>query len=165
MRRRGSLAGLVLVVLGVLFLVHSSFGAILKAGKAGGATAAIAVTDASEMSFIRAVLADLGAPATQANISSLASWFRHEFPSWPPWAANNPMATKLYEPGSTDYLSNGVKNYPDATTGAKATAATLVNGHYPGIVADLKSGRGLCGDSSLAGEFFTWSGNGYSSVC
>ena len=145
----------------VLFLTHSSLGAIIKGGSKAGVTAAIAVTSPSKTAFIRAVLADLRAPATPANIKSLASWFPHENTA----AKNNPMASTLREPGSTTFNSVGVQNYVSATQGAQATAATLDNGHYPGIVADLKSGRGLCGDSSLAGEFLTWSGNGYSSVC
>jgi hypothetical protein len=122
------------------------------------------VTSGSEDAFIRATLADLGAPATQANVTSLASWFPHEFPAWPPMAANNPMATTMPAAGSTTYNGVGVQNYPDASEGAQATAQTLDDGYYPGIAAALRSGRGLCG-GSLASEFLTWSGNGYSGVC
>ena len=130
-----------------------------------GTTAGAAqVTSGSEKAFIRATLADLGAPATRANVSSLASWFPREFPSWPPMAANNPMASTMPAPGATIYNSVGVRNYVSASQGAHATAVTLANGHYPGIVAALRSGRGLCG-GGLAGEFRTWSGGGYSSVC
>jgi cell wall-associated NlpC family hydrolase len=133
-----------------------------------GGTAAIGavpVTSGSEGAFIRATLADLAAPASHADVTSLASWFPHEYPSWPPWAANNPMSSTLPAPGSTAYDSAGVQNYPSATEGAQATAETLADGYYPLIVADLKSGSGLCGNPSLAGEFLTWSGNGYSGVC
>jgi hypothetical protein len=126
---------------------------------------AMPVAGGSEDAFIRATLADLGAPATPADIASLASWFPHEYPSWPPWASNNPMSSTLPAAGSTTYNSVGVQNYPTAAEGAQATAQTLANGYYPLIVADLKSGRGLCGDPSLAGEFGTWSGNGYYGVC
>lgn len=135
------------------------------AGGQGATAGGVQVTSGSESAFIRAVLADLGAPATQANISSLASWFPHEFPSWPPAAADNPMASTMPEPGATVFNSAGVRNYVSATQGAQATAATLADGRYPGIVAALRSGRGLCGDPSLAGEFLTWSGGGYSAVC
>jgi hypothetical protein len=137
-------------------------------GGTAGLTArigAVPVTSGSEDAFIRATLADLGAPATQANITSLASWFPHEFPSWPPWAANNPMASTMPEPGATVYNSAGVRNYATASQGAQATAATLADGNFPGIVAALRSGRGLCGAGSLAGEFLTWSGGGYPGVC
>jgi hypothetical protein len=128
---------------------------------AGGVTP----TDATETAFISAVLADMGAPNTPVNIKSLASWFTHEFAQWPPNAQNNPMATTQKMPGSTTFNSQGVQNYPDAKTGATATAQTLLNGHYPNIVAALKSGKGLCGNSSIAQELLTWSGGGYSSVC
>jgi len=125
----------------------------------------VPVTSGSEASFIRATLADLGAPATSANIYSLAAWFPHEYPSWPPYAANNPMSSTERMPGSTTYNGVGVQNYPTAAEGAQATAMTLANGYYPLIVAALRSGQGLCGNPSIAGELLTWSGNGYSGVC
>ena len=135
-----------------------------SAGSASTGTAT-APTNASESAFIASLLGALGAPNTAANQSSLASWFRHEFGSWPPSAANNPMATTQNESGATTFNSIGVKNYPNALTGVKATAATLNNGLYPGIVAALRSGKGLCG-GGLAAEFSKWSGpGGYTSVC
>lgn len=121
----------------------------------------VTVASGSESAFIRGVLADLGAPATSANMTSLASWLPHEGTA----AAYNPMASTLPEPGSTVFNSDGVQNYVSASQGAQATAATLANGRYPLIVAALRSGAGLCGDPSLAGEFLTWSGGGYSGVC
>jgi len=147
----------------LLAVAHSHPGA----APAAPATAQLADGRASgsENAFARTVLTDLGAPATQAGVTSLTSWFPHEFPSWPPLAANNPMATTMPAAGSTTYNSAGVQNYPSASEGAQAIALTLDNGHYPGIVAALRSGRGLCGDPSLAAEFLTWSGNGYSGVC
>jgi hypothetical protein len=123
------------------------------------------VTSASETAFIRAVLKDTDAPRTSANINSLASWFTREFSSWPPRAENNPMATAEPEPGDTIYNYDGVRNYPTAREGAEATAQALEDGYYPGIVAALRSGKGLCGRTDLAGEFLTWSGQGYSGVC
>jgi hypothetical protein len=136
-------------------------------GTAGSATpggGGVTPSSASESDFIKAVLANMGAPPSAANVNSLASWFKKEFPSWPPAAGYNPMATTQKMPGSTQYNSVGVQNYSDAKTGALATSNTLVNGHYPGIVAALKSGNGLCG-GGLASEFSTWSGGGYTSVC
>ena len=56
-------------------------------------------------------------------------------------ASNNPLNTTEPWPGSTDYNSVGVKNYPSGAAGIAATAATLVNGNYNGIVADLRSGK------------------------
>src|SRR5580698_5054137 len=119
----------------------------------------VSVTSASEDAFIRATLTDMGAPQTSANINSLASWFPHEFPSWPPPAQYNPMASKEPASGSWDYLSNGVQSYPNATEGASATAATLTDGYYPEIDAALRSGDGICG-GGFSSELLTWSGGG-----
>ena len=127
--------------------------------------AAVHVAGGSETAFITAVLADLGAPGSQANITSLVSWFPHEFSSWPPGAAWNPMASTMQMPGSATYNSAGVQDYASAAEGAQATALTLADGYYPLIVARLRSGRGLCGDTAIAAELLTWSGNGYSGVC
>lgn len=125
-----------------------------------------------EAAFIGAVLTDLHAPATDANVASVEAWVRHET-SWPPVAANNPLNSTLPEPGSTVFntitLASGgvihVQNYPDAAEGAAATAATIANGNYPHITAGLAGGTGLCGDTAAAADFSTWSGNGYSAVC
>jgi hypothetical protein len=138
-----------------------------------GAAGEAPVSGPGETAFIKAVLADLGAPATDANVASVTAWVRHES-SWPPAAASNPLNSTLPEAGSTDFntiaLAGGgvihVQNYPDAAEGAAATAATIANGSYPHIVAGLAGGTGLCGDTAgEAGDFATWSGNGYSAVC
>ncbi len=130
--------------------------------------AAVPVTSGSEKAFIRATLADLAAPATTADITSLAAWYLHEYPSWPPGAANNPWNSTLTAPGSTNFNTFGdglhVQDYPTATEGAQETAQNIVGG-YPLITRALRSGSGLCGDPSLAAEFLTWSGNSYSGVC
>jgi hypothetical protein len=130
------------------------------------------VSGPGEATFIRAVLTDLGAPATDANVASVTAWVRHET-SWPPAAANNPLNSTLPAAGSTSFntivLASGgvihVQNYPDAAEGAAATAATIANGSYPHIVASLVGGTGLCADTAAAADFATWSGNGYSAVC
>lgn len=131
-------------------------------------TARTAQAGRGEGSFTRAVLTDLGAPRSAANIASLETWYRHEWPSWPPSAANNPLDSTLWRPGATAFntLPGGghVWNYPTATEGALATAATLENGRYPQILAALRAGRGLCG-SSVAVEVSTWSAGGYSVLC
>jgi len=125
----------------------------------GGATP----VDASENAFISAMLADLGAPATTANVSSMASWIQHET-TWPPVASNNPMNSTLQMPGSTTFNSAGVQNYPDAKTGATANAQTIANGLYPNILKALRAGTGICG-GGFADEFSKWSNGGYTSVC
>lgn len=124
-----------------------------------------------EAAFFRAVLADLGYRAAPADVTSLAAWAVHEFPAWPPAAGWNPLASTRYAPGAAafnTFTSGGrvlhVWNYPTATAGARATADTLANGHYPAILARLASGRGVCGPG-LASDFRTWNGGGYGQVC
>lgn len=53
---------------------------------------------------------------------------------------------------------------PSAAEGAQATAATLENGRYTQIVADLRDGAGLC-DARIADEIAAWSGGGYAGLC
>lgn len=132
--------------------------------------AARAVTPGpGEAAFFRAVLADLGYPATDANVASLVAWSRHEFPAWPPAADFNPLASTHWVPGSSAFNTFGspplhVWNYPSAQAGAAAEAATLGNGHYPAILYRLRSGRGVCG-RGLTSNFQTWNGGTYGAVC
>jgi hypothetical protein len=136
---------------------------------AAGAPAPVTVTSASETAFISAVLTDIGAPVTPANSTSMAAWYLHEYPSWPPGAQDNPWDSTLPEPGSTPFntlqFGGHVWNYPSAAVGVQATALTLEGGPYPLIISALRAGAGLCGNPSLAPEFLSWSGNGYSGVC
>lgn len=124
-------------------------------------------TSGSESAWITALLTSIGAPATQANINSMASWISHES-VYPGNGQNtgglyNPLNTTLNESGASDYNSVGVKNYVSEAQGIEATAATLLNGDYNDVVAALRSGNGLCGQS-FAG-LSEWSGGGYSQVC
>jgi len=52
----------------------------------------------------------------------------------------NPLNTTEPWPRSSVYNSAGVRNYLLPGDGIAATAATLMNGRYPGIVAELRSG-------------------------
>lgn len=135
------------------------------AAKAPASPARAAVPAAGEAGFFTAVLADLGAPAAAANLSSLAAWAAHEG-CWGCVGAWNPLDTTLPEPGSWAFNTFGgglhVQSYPSAAEGARATAATI--GGYPLIGSALRSGTGVCG-GGFAGEFLSWSGDGYSEVC
>lgn len=82
--------------------------------------------------MLRAIHAKGQAP----NRQLLAAWAKAEGGT----ATYNPLNTTEPWPGATDYNSVGVKNYPTGAAGIAATAATLVNGHYPGIVHDLRAG-------------------------
>ena len=83
------------------------------------------------------LLRAIHAPYSRPNRRLLRAWARAEGGT----ARNNPLNTTQPWPGATDYNSVGVKNYPTGAAGIAATAATLVNGHYPHIVADLRNGK------------------------
>ena len=68
------------------------------------------------------------------NRELLDAWAKAEGGS----AAFNPLNTTEPWPGATDYNTAGVKNYPNGAAGIAATAKTLTNGFYDGIVADLR---------------------------
>jgi hypothetical protein len=126
------------------------------AAAAGGAiaTGVADVLAADETAFQTAMLHDLGAPATQANLASLTAWFRHEEPSFPPPNAWNPLNIES---------GGGFAQYGSAAAGAAATAAFIVSNGYGCIWSSLLSGGGLCG--KCGPDFLRWSGNGYSGVC
>jgi hypothetical protein len=77
-------------------------------------------------------------------------------------ARNNPLNTTEPWPGATDYNSAGVKNYPTGAAGIQATARTLLNGRYPGIVAELRAGRASARQIVVRhrAEFDTWGTGG-----
>lgn len=81
-------------------------------------------------------------------------------------AGNNPLATELYQVGSTDFNSVGVKNYPSRQVGLTATKETLLNGLYPNIVKALEDGDpfGAQAQGLLSAELSKWSGGGYHEV-
>jgi hypothetical protein len=109
----------------------------------------------SETAFQTAMLQDLGAPVTAANLGSLHSWFLHEEPSFPP--------PNLWNPLNIENGAGGFMQYGSASAGAQATAQFIEDGYHQ-ILMMLLSGNGLCGDY-CASDFLRWSNNGYSSVC
>jgi hypothetical protein len=131
-----------------------------------GSTGVGAPANSSQKAVFTSLLTALLCPPTQANIQSLVSWSAKEAP-WnasPPDGVeytHNPFNTTYAKGATGEVNSVGVRIYPNWTVGLSATAATLQN--YPEIVGRLRTGKGLCGWSS--GEFSTWSGGGYSSVC
>lgn len=115
-----------------------------------------------------AILKAIKAPVTATNVKWLTAWQASEGGT----AANNPLNTTQPAGGATNYNSIGVKNYPTAASGAAATAATLLNGRYPSIVAALRSGnpvdytfsnannQGETGNP-LVKELQTWGSHGF----
>lgn len=116
----------------------------------------VAEGGSSETAFQTAMLNDLGAPVTAANLSSLHEWFLHEEPSFPP--------PNLWNPLNIENGVGGFVQYGSAAEGAQGTAQFIEDNGYNEIRMMLLSGNGLCG-SSCASDFLRWSGNGYSSVC
>jgi hypothetical protein len=103
------------------------------------------------------LLRAIHAKGSWQNRRLLGAWARAEGGS----ARYNPLNTTEPWPGATNYNSVGVKNYPSGATGIAATAATLVNGRYPGIVRDLRDGtkdaRQIVTGNAV--EFHTWGTN------
>ena len=110
----------------------------------------------TETAFQTAMLNDLGAPVTSANLGSLHSWFLHEEPSFPP--------PNLWNPLNIENGAGGFEQYASSSAGEAASAAFIENNGYNEIRMALLSGNGLCG-GACASDFLRWSGNGYSSVC
>lgn len=73
----------------------------------------------------------------------------------------NPFDTEYELPGATLYNSAGVKNYPHPVAGICATALTIINGDYNGILGDLQGGKKTAAqivqDNRV--EFNTWGTN------
>jgi hypothetical protein len=127
------------------------------AGTPSAVAAGVSVAEGgtSETEFQTMMLHDLGAPATQANLSSLHEWFLHEEPSFPP--------PNLWNPLNIENGAGGFEQYDSAAAGAAATAAFIVGNGYGCIWSSLLGGGGLCGKCSS--DFLRWSDNGYSAVC
>jgi hypothetical protein len=78
----------------------------------------------------------IGAPFTSQNDLFLRAWAQSENSR----ATFNPYATTKPWPGATRFNSVGVRNYATWQDGVAATAATLLNGLYDPIVANLRNG-------------------------
>ena len=131
MRRGGSAVGLALIVAGVLvlFLTHSSLGAIIH--KAGSKAGKGAISHRG----------DQFSAEPRSSAPCQPTWETchrsgHQLPGRLAPAREHgsqktdPMASTLKEPGSTTFNYIGVQNYVTEPRVAQATAATLDNGHY-----------------------------------
>ena len=80
-------------------------------------------------------------------------------------AKYNPLNTTLPWKNAGTYNSAGVRNYATGGDGIAATAATLTNGLYPGIVRDLRAGTKPAASivRDNAAEFDKW-GTGAANV-
>ena len=103
------------------------------------------------------LLAVIGGHAGAENLRLLDAW-QHAEGGTAKW---NPLNTTFSLPGSTDYNTTGVKNFPKPVWGVCATALTLTNGYYPGILGSLQGGK-LTAEQIVEnnkGEFQIWGTN------
>ena len=98
-----------------------------------------------------------GARVTPENLRLLEAWQRAEGGD----ARWNPLNTTFDLPGATNYNSVGVKNYPRATWGVCATALTLTNGRYAGILGALQAAKLSAAEivETCRDQFQTWGTN------
>ena len=96
----------------------------------------------------------LTAPKSTENEQFLTTWHTYEESA----CRNNPLNTTMPWPLASNCNSVGVKSYASASDGAKATAATLQNGHYPDLLAALHSGNpfAYAAAGSVARQITTW---------
>ena len=94
------------------------------------------LTPSDGSGFNRALLTALGDPDTPQNEQFLSAWKQADGGS-----ADNPFNTTQGAPGATVFNSVGVKRYPSVSEGVDATAKTLTNGYYQGILDALASGK------------------------
>jgi len=73
----------------------------------------------------------------------------------------NPLNTTEPYKGSTNFNGTGVQNYTKPTYGVIATAATLLNGNYNGILGALQGGTLTAEEivNKNAAEFRVWGTN------
>ena len=137
-------------------------------------------TGAWATAWATAILAALGAPASQANINSLISWFAHEDNNGAQGVhangagANNPLNVTASsgsfagvvgsEPSGAGPGHPGNFDFDTPAHGVAAMASVIANGPYQAIHSALMSGAGLIGNSSVSGNLGTWSGGGYTSL-
>ncbi len=99
----------------------------------------------------------LGAPLTLANLKFLSDWQRREGGH----TANSATWNYLNSTSGSQYPainSEGVRKYPDYTTGIRYTVSTLNNGLYTSVVRGLKSGNPYSPTlrQGVLGDLSTW---------
>ena len=88
------------------------------------------------------VLKSIGAPVTKQNLNFLTVWQRWEGGHTKNDARYNWLNTTKQAPGVVRSINSvGVKAFDSYQNGIRATAATLMNGRYDGLVAGFYSGN------------------------
>lgn len=90
------------------------------------------------LDFARALLNRLGLPQSSNNLVSLVAFVGIEAGHWNNKARFNPLNTTQTMPGSTKAPGTIVQAYTSWTQGVEASAKTLTNGLYGGLIAALK---------------------------
>lgn len=111
----------------------------------------------------------IGAPPTPALDEFENTWFDVEHGDtgltggFDQGGRYNPFDTTLKVPGSTSYNAAGVQNYPSATVGIEATAATLEEPAYRNLLSEMRSGHASLAQLEDAENASPW-GSAFSSV-
>jgi murein DD-endopeptidase MepM/ murein hydrolase activator NlpD len=113
----------------------------------------------SPSDFSRALLAILGDPNTGPNVQAIDAWQAAEGG----FVHLNPLNTTQPAAGATIWNSIGVRTYPDWPTAIRATAQTLKNGQYRGILAALKAGNSAAAVAHAVGAS-PWGTGDFSTV-
>jgi hypothetical protein len=97
-------------------------------------------------------------PVTDANVAVITTMARGE--GMDP-STNNWLATTTAAPGSGQFNSVGVQEFPSYQEGVDATARTLLNGNYKGMVALMGKGADLktiASNPEVQANLRTWQG-------
>lgn len=89
-------------------------------------------------SWAVAFLSSASLPGTRCDGIAVVAWIGAEG-SKPRW--HNPLDSTMPESGSSPVNSVGVQSYVSWRQGLRASAATIRNGLYPGILAALRAGN------------------------
>lgn len=108
-------------------------------------------------SFFVAVLQRLGMPVSSRNLSVLGTMARGEGMAT---SSFNPLATTQPAAGAGQFNSVGVRDYTSFDQGVEATAQTLMNGNYPGLLAGLQQSAppSYYTSGEAAANLRTWQG-------
>lgn len=106
------------------------------------------------------VLNGIGAPVDAANVDTLWAWSHAETAPYDLMRWNNPLNTTEPWPGARDSGAqpgpHDVKIYATENDGVLATVATLDNGSYPVILANLRGSVPRAGWTNACPNLHTW---------
>lgn len=98
------------------------------------------MTDYTPTTWAAALLTRLGVPVTSSNVTAITAWETAEGGNWHNPDRYNPLNTTQPATGAVSTNGAGVKAYTSWDQGLTATAQTLTNGLYGGILSALSKG-------------------------